>query len=399
MLRDATLPELNAEFGSPRAAAESHLTIACLADIQPEPLRWLWPGRFPLGKLSILSGDPGLGKSLVTLAIAAAVSRGSPWPCREGTATLGDVVLISAEDDAADTIRPRLEAAGADLKRIHVLEGVDQSTDSGDTVHRPWNFGDVKALDRLLAAKPDCRLVVVDPISAYLAGTDSHKNADVRGLLAPLADMAAHHGVAVLAVSHLNKSAGPAMYRTTGSLAFVAAARAAFAVAKDKDDLGRRLVLPIKCNLSPDSSGLAYRIGQSSNGAPVVEWETRPVTITADEALAVMNDDVEDRSQTDEAVDWLRALLGDGPQKAGEVQREARQAGISDKALRRARERLKIRPSKSGFSGAWTWALPEDAQPAQGAHTPDVGIFETEGILGARNGCTAEEYRHIKEGE
>ncbi|HKT32837.1 MAG TPA: AAA family ATPase [Gammaproteobacteria bacterium] len=399
MLRDATLPELNAEFGPPRGASEATATIACLADIQSEPLRWLWPGRFPLGKLSILSGDPGLGKSLVTLAIAAAVSRGAPWPCHEGTATLGDVVLISAEDDAADTIRPRLEAAGADLKRVHVLEGVDQFTDSGDTVRRPWNFGDVKALDRLLAAKPDCRLVVVDPISAYLAGTDSHKNSDVRALLAPLADLAARHGVALLAVSHLNKSAGPAMYRTTGSLAFVAAARAAFAVAKDKDDLGRRLVLPIKCNLSPDSSGLAYRIGQSSNGAPVVEWETSPVTITADEALAVMNEHVEDRSQTDEAVDWLRVLLADGPRKAGEVQREARQAGISDKALRRARERLKVRPSKSGFSGAWTWTLPEDAQLAQGAHAPDVGIFEGEGILGAGTGCTADEYRHIKERE
>lgn len=399
MLRDATLPELNAEFETLSGGSESSATVACLEDIQSEPLRWLWTGRFPLGKLSIVSGDPGLGKSLVTLAIAAAVSRGAPWPCHEGSAALGDVVLISAEDDAADTIRPRLEAAGADLKRIHVLEGMNQPTDSGDTVRRPWNFGDVKALDCLLADKPDCRLVIVDPISAYLAGTDSHKNADVRALLAPLADLAARRGVALLAVSHLNKSAGPAMYRTTGSLAFVAAARAAFAVAKDKDAPSRRLVLPIKCNLSPDSSGLAYRIGESSNGAPVVEWEASPVTITADQALAAMNEDAEDRSQTDEAVDWLRALLDDGPQKAGEVQREARQAGISDKALRRARERLKVRPSKSCFSGAWTWALPEDAQPAQGAHSPDVGTFDGEGILGAGKGCTADEYRQIKEGE
>ncbi len=382
MLRDATLAELNAEFGPPPGSTESRAAITCLDAIRPEPLRWLWPGRFPLGKLSILSGDPGLGKSLVTLALAAAVSRGAPWPCREGNAPLGAVVLISAEDDAADTIRPRLEAAGADLKRIHVLEGVDQPTESGGILRRSWHFGELAALDSLLTDKPDCRLVIVDPISAYLAGTDSHKNADVRALLAPLVNLAAEHGMALLAVSHLNKSAGPAMYRTTGSLAFVAAARAAYAVARDKENPARRLVLPLKCNLSTDSTGLAYRISLGDNGAPVIQWEPEPVTVSADEALAVMREDEGERGERQEAADWLTDFLANGPKSAKEIQAAAREYGLAWRTVRRAQTALGIRPAKTRFDGGWEWALPSKmATTPQDVHQKDVDTFGQVGHL------------------
>ncbi len=345
----------------------------CIAGIPAETLRWLWPARVPLGKITILSGDPGLGKSLVTLAIAAAVSRGAAWPCHEGTAPQGDVVLVSAEDDPADTIRPRLEAAGADLQRVHVLDGIEYIDDDGMPQRRPWSFTDVAVLETRLRALPDCSLLIVDPLSAYLGGTDSHVNADVRALLAPLAEMAARCGVAVLCVSHLNKGSGPAIYRTTGSLAFVAAARSVFAVAKDKNHANRRLVLPIKCNLAKDSTGLAYTIAEI-NGAPVIAWESAPVTISAEEALAT--EDNESRSQTDEAVDWLRQELATGPAKAGDVQKQSRLAGISEKSLRCARERLAIHPRKSEFSGGWTWELPEDAQDA---NITGEGIFVPHG--------------------
>lgn len=401
MLRDATLEELNAEYGPLPGTLESKAAVTCLADIHPEPLRWLWPGRIPLGKLTILSGDPGLGKSLVTLAIAAAVSRGSSWPCREGDASLGDVVLVSAEDDAADTIRPRLEGAEADLRRIHILDAVEDTDESGKQQRRPWNLNEVVALSEKLVALPDCKLVIVDPLSAYLAGTDSHKNADVRALLAPLADMARQRHVAVLCVSHLNKSNGPAMYRTTGSLAFVAAARAVYAVAKDQNDASRRLVVPVKCNLARESTGLAYRIAIGSGGAPIIQWEVEPVTVSADDVLA--SEDTESRSQTDEAMDWLRQELCVGPTKASDVQKQARLAGISEKSLRRARERLNIRPHKSEFSGGWTWALPEDAledaQHPQDAQPLNVGIFEDKDFLGTQRGCTAEQYRRAKDGQ
>lgn len=363
---------------------EARVQTRCIAEVKSEPLSWLWLGRFPLGKLSILSGDPGQGKSLVTLAIAAAVSRGAPWPCSEGKAPQGDVLLISAEDDAADTIRPRLEAAEADLSRIHILEWFEQVSENGELVRRPWSFTDVDALDARLALLPGCKIVIVDPLSAYLAGTDSHKNADVRSLLAPLSDMAARRKVAVLCVSHLNKSAGPAMYRTTGSLAFVAAARAAYAVARDQDNPARRLVLPIKCNLSPDSTGLAYRIGVAQNGSPVIEWESQPVTASADDVLAMMREDPSERGEREEAIAWLEQFLADGPRSANEVKAEARAAGLSWSTVRRAQDVLGIRPSKTQFRGSWEWALPtkvlteaEDAQPQ------DMGNFGNIEHLGA----------------
>jgi putative DNA primase/helicase len=146
----------------------------------------------------------------------------------------------------------------------------------------------IALLEEVLAAHPACKLVNIDPISAYLDGTDSHTNAAVRGLLAPLAELAAKFKVAIVAVSHLNKGGGQtsAMYRITASLAFVAAARAVYAVIKDKDDEGRRLMLPVKNNLSADRTGLAYRIGTATNGAPRIKWEREPVTVSADEAMA-----------------------------------------------------------------------------------------------------------------
>jgi hypothetical protein len=357
--------------------------MVCLADVTPEPINWLWPGRIACGKVSMVAGDPGLGKSLVTLDIAARVTQGKRWPVDNTPCPVGDVVLLSAEDDAADTIRPRLDAVGANVRRVHLLQAVYAVSDDGNITMRSFSLRrDLNALDKVLTDKPDCALVIVDPISAYLDGTDSHNNADVRALLAPLGEIAARHKVAVVCVAHLNKGGQQnAMYRVTGSLAFVAAARSVLAVTKDQADPARRLVLPVKNNLGADTLGLAYRI-HPVNGLPVVEWEPEPVSVSIEEALAP-TDTNEERSVTDEAVDWLRGLLGDGPMKASDVQKEARQAGISDKALRRARKRLGIKPKKRQFSGGWEWALlgNEDAQGAQDAHTTRQGIFEGEGYL------------------
>lgn len=357
--------------------------MRCLADVNPEPINWLWPVRIARGKVSMVAGDPGLGKSLVTLDIAARVTQGKRWPVDNIPCPIGDVVLLSAEDDAADTIRPRLDAVGADVRRVHLLQAVSAASYDGDLTTRSFSLRrDLNVLDKVLAERPDCALVIVDPVSAYLDGTDSHNNADVRALLAPLGELAARHKVAVVCVAHLNKGGQQsAMYRVTGSLAFVAAARSVLAVTKDKGDPARRLVLPVKNNLGADSLGLAYRI-KSVNGLPVVDWEPDPVTVSVDEALGSA-DTNEERSATDEAVDWLRDLLRVGPMKASDVQKEARQAGIGDKPLRRARERLGIKPKKREFAGGWEWALPsiEVAQDAQDAYPTKQGIFGGGGHL------------------
>jgi len=364
-----------------------------LADVRPEPVRWLWPERIALGKLTLLAGDPGLGKSFITLDMAARVSTGNLWP--DGTDAGNDpagVVLLTAEDDLADTVRPRLDAAGADVTRIRALKAVKHfDFKGGGERQHPFNLSeDLDTLEQAIRDVADCRFVVIDPISAYLGRTDSHKNSEIRGLLAPLAELAARHGVALVAITHLRKGQGPAMYRPMGSLGFVAAARAAYVVTKDKDDPTgqRRLILPMKNNLGNDRTGLAYRLDDSfsANGQPVVKWEADAVEISADEALRPDNGrDEGDTSALDEARNWLRNALAGGPCPAKDVLAEARADGIAKRTLDRAKKDLGVVASKEGFGAGWTWRLPDAegplAQERQGPHREDLATFGHVGNL------------------
>jgi len=283
--------------------------------------------------------------------------------------TPGGVVLLSAEDGIADTIRPRLDAAGADVNRIVALEAI-RSVDNGRESARTFDLScDLAGLEAAIRSVEGCRLVVIDPVTAYLGGVDSHKNAEIRGLLAPLGAIAERHRVAVVAVTHLNKSNnGPAIYRAMGSLAFAAAARAAWAVSKDKDDPRRRLLLPIKNNIAPDTGGLAYRIeALGVDDCPVVVWEPDPVNVSADDALAGDREEGGGRSERDDAADWLRDLLAQGPRPARDVERDARDAGYSIATVRRAKAAIGVVSRKPAFGGSWEWTLPT---PAQGAHPP-----------------------------
>lgn len=377
---------------APAGDPEGHIAYRCVSDIQAKPIRWLWQGRIARGKVSMLAGNPGLGKSQVTVSMAAVVSTGGTWPVDRTPCERGRVIFLSAEDDPADTIRPRLEASGADLSRVFILDAVVEGYRSdGGKVVRAFNLAkDMERLGALLAEIGDVALIVIDPITAYLGEADSHKNAEIRALLSPLSDLASKHGTAMVCVSHLNKSGGgEALLRVTGSMAFVAAARAAFIVAKDKENETRRLFLPLKNNIGNDQTGLAFAVqpAQVTSPAGLIEtsrvlWELEAVTVTADEVMTQQGDP-EERSATDEAGDWLRDLLAAGSMKASEVQKEARQAGISDKALRRARERMGIKPHKSGFSGGWWWGINgrEDAQDAQDAQSQTLGTFVDKGHL------------------
>lgn len=361
-----------------------------LADVQPESVRWLWSGRIPLGKVSVLCGDPSLGKSMVSLDLAARVSRGVPWPDRRDEPNpAGGVVIVSAEDDVSDTIRPRLDAAGADVSRIVALQGIRYTDDEGASGQRSFNLSDLPALEDAIRAVPECRLLVIDPVSAFMAGVDSHKNADVRGVLAPLAELAARFKVAVVCVTHLSKAPGrPAMYRATGSLAFVAAARAAWLFVADKGQPGRRLMLGVKNNLAAECTGLAYRIesGGGRFGAPVIAWDPAPVTTSADEALTAAEASQLRPAKRDEAMEWLRELLASGAMPSEAVKREGLAAGYSWPTVRRAKDALRIVPKRSGFGrgASWFWELPsggavahEDAQPPKGEGcAPSAGAIE-----------------------
>jgi hypothetical protein len=312
----------------------------------------------------MLTGHPGLGKSLVTIAWAAIVSTGGRWPVEGGRAECGSVLIMSAEDDAADTIRPRLEAAGADLDRCHIIGMVREGSDGDPQRQRGFSLvNDLPLLDKALSDTSDCALVIIDPIAAYLGTTDSHKNAEVRAVLAMLAQLAGKHNVAIVVVSHLRKSfTGDAILQVSGSLAFVAAARAVFVITADKDDETRRLLLPLKNNIGNDRTGYAYQIDAVSRPGEIetcrIAWEPESVTVTADEALAPR--DGESRvKKVEAAAGWLRVLLADCPVPQTEVEALAEAAGHSWGTLRRAADEIGVIKAKRSFGGPSLWSLGE----------------------------------------
>jgi putative DNA primase/helicase len=350
-------------IGAQLAAEESEteVKVVTLSKVEAQPLRPLWPGKLWRGKLALMAGDPGLGKSLSTLDIAARITRGTTWPASVDRAPLGDVVILSAEDDAADTLRPRLEACGADLDRVHViLEVLEPDIKTGRRRRKSFRLGPHLEQLEKICTKHHPVLLIIDPITAYMsADTDSHATADVRSDLAPLAELAQRQGMAVLMVSHLNKATTmQALYRVTGSVAFVAAARSAFGVVKDPDDKERRYFLPLKINLAKDSGGLAYRIS-ANGGAPRIDWEPQPVDVDIDEVTAsVTPRERAKRAAEDVVTVWLRDQLSKEPVAARDIWTRAETVGHPERKVRAAIRNLGVVSEPAGYGLAWHYSLP-----------------------------------------
>jgi RecA-family ATPase len=257
-------------------------TVVCLADVRPERVEWLWASRIPLGKVTVLDGDPGLGKSTITLDLGARVSTGRPMPGETAALPPAGVVLLSAEDGLADTIRPRLDAAGADVSRIVALTAV--SGEDGDRL--PTLPQDLDRLEDTIQ-EHDAALVVVDVLMAYLSGdVNAHRDQDVRSVLARLAAMADRTRAAVIVLRHLNKATGgPAIYRGGGSIGISGAARSALVVGRDPDDESRLVLAVVKSNLAATAPSLAYRIVDRS-GVAAIDWEGAS-DLTASQLLVI----------------------------------------------------------------------------------------------------------------
>jgi hypothetical protein len=328
-----------------------------LSAVKPETVSWLWPGRIPYGKLTILDGDPGLGKSVLTLTLAALVTRGWSMPFEDREPGVdrdpAGVVLLSAEDGLDDTIRPRLDAAGADVERVLALDRIPEGAAFRLPV-LPQDAIFIKEAVRRVEAK----LVIIDPLTAFLGGdTNTHRDQDVRRALYPLYLLAQQTGAAFVVVRHLNKAAGTnPLYRGGGSIGIIGAARSGLLVAKDPDNPDRRILASTKCNLAKLPPSLAFDLSQAENGALRIGWIGESVH-TAESLLAAPRDD-EDKSAVQEAVEVLRAILENGPVPCEQVKKDARKAGVFNRTLYRAKDLLQVKSKRLDFGGPWRWYLP-----------------------------------------
>jgi hypothetical protein len=336
---EAPPPEPKPAEGAKPAGKPAQTLAIRMADIEPEPVEWLWHPYIPFGKLTSVEGDPGVGKSWLTMALAAQLSRGAKLPGAGRTAAPGTVLLLTAEDGAGDTIRPRLDALGADVSRVHAITEPLAFTSQGTTK--------LKAeISRLGAV-----LVIIDPIVAYLPDrTDMNSASAVRPVLARLARLAEETGAAIVFVRHLSKSAkDKPMYRGLGSIDFTAACRSVLMVGADPNDASKRVVAHAKSNLAQMGPSQAYSIKGGR-----FAWAGRS-SLSAED-LGGPPPDADQRSAREEAQEFLLQTLAEGPKPALDVFADADKLRISRATLRRAKRDLGVAADKT--PNHWEWSLP-----------------------------------------
>jgi hypothetical protein len=332
--------------------------------VTAEAVRWLWPQWLALGKLHLLAGSPGTGKTTIAVSLSAAVASGAAWP-DGGTCEPGDVLIWSGEDGIADTLLPRFLAAGGDPKLLHFAGSV---ADQGKA--RPFDPAtDIPKLIVAARALPALRLVILDPVVAAVSG-DSHKNSETRRGLQPVVDMAQELNVVVLGITHLSKgsSGRDPVERVAGSLAFGAVARIVLATVKPADPEAPRRLVRAKSNLGVDHGGFEYTL----YGAPVpghdfhaqrVEWG-QTLEGTARELMSIEQPD-DQVGDEDSAKAFLQEILNVGPVAAKEVMAAASAHGWSKATLHRARTALGVKTAKDGMKGGWVWQLPPEPEDSR----------------------------------
>jgi len=340
-----------------------------LSEVQAETVEWLWERRIPLGKITVLDGDPDNGKSVLTTDLAARVTTGRPMPYGFGkTFPQAGVVILSAEDGVGDTIRPRFDAAGGDPSRVVILGNDD-----------PFGIPeDLPELERAIK-QVGAKLVIVDPIMAFLGeNINSNSDKDVRSALKPLKQLAERTGAAVVIVRHLNKTpGGNVLYRGGGSVGIIGAARSGLVVGPQPTDEGLRVLASQKHNLSMPPESLAYQVTSAPHNphAAVIVYKG----VTKMNAKDILKPQVEEqeRSAMEEAKDFLREILAAGEKPAADVKSEAESVGVAWGTLKRAKVALGVNPVKRG--AVWYWFLPPDdgadggfagSSPASGSCDP-----------------------------
>lgn len=344
-----------------RADAVPGVALLRASEIRLKPIKWLWSGWVAGGKLAILAGAPGTGKTTLALSLASTLTNAGQWPDGTPCKAVGSVLIWSGEDGEDDTLAVRLEAAGADMTRVYFVQGRYDA--DGDFEHFD-PAAPTQTLIEALASIGDVAMVIIDPIVSSVAG-DSHKSNQVRRSLQPLIDIAAESGCAILGITHFSKSTAGRnpLERVTGSIAFGALARVVMVTAGTKE---RRVVARAKSNIGPDSGGLVYSMEITKVSTDDGDTETNRVKWIGGvdgDALAILNkfETGESPQQHDEVAEFVKAQLANGPVPADDMYRKGQVGGITEKQLRAALKRAGGKHQKVGVPGEkqyWEWRLP-----------------------------------------
>jgi hypothetical protein len=327
-----------------------------LGQIDAEPVQWLSPGRLAAGKITVLDGDPSLGKSTLLCEWAARITRGEALPGAQ-PGPPRDVIILSAEDDLHDTIRPRIDAARGDPSRITSLLAVPDGSPFG----RPFVIPGHTLILEGLVAHSNAALVIVDPLMAYLQpGHNANSDQAMRRALVALKLLGERTGVAIVVVRHLNKSsAANPLYRGGGSIGIIGAARCGLLLAQDPEHPQRRILAATKGNLGRPPAALAFHLEPvPGHGVARVVWDGE-TPWTAESLLRATAEGEEERSALGEARAWLRQVLADGPRPAKELVAEARAIGIAVNTYHAARKvEGVIARKEQTANGRWILTLP-----------------------------------------
>ena len=340
--------------------------VVSFDEIEETEVEWLLQDVIPLGMVTTLVGDPGQGKSFLTCWMASCVTCDDTILFRNKPVPKGTVLVCNSEDDAGKTIKLRLRQNGANMKKVKTIPYVlmaGRDSDKKEVLYEmPITLDNLADFEAALDQIPDCQLLIVDPVTAFWGDTNDQKNAEVRVVLAQLKKLAEKRNIAIVLVSHLNKSVGAdAISRITGSGGLPAASRTTWLVS-EKDDL--RTVSCVKSNISENRKGFTFRIISGEIQIDSYESDEDANEILQAEYEASQGKRGRNPEQSDEAVEWLEGFLKDGRKlvgnkispEEGTIRYESEQAGHSWRTVERAKKKLYATAKKE--DGKWGWSLP-----------------------------------------
>ncbi len=343
-----TISEINAASNIVQLNSPVTIVIQKISEVKERKIDWLWKDRIAYGKITLFAGEPGVGKSQLLLYIASIISKGNKFHFENSYSKQSKVLLISGEDNAEDTIKPRLMALNGNINNIDYVKGIKKIDKKGNEYYDVICLVDHLAELEEEIIKNNYRLLIIDPITLYLGSIDENKNKEIRSALAMISALAERHNLAIVLNSHFSKPSGNtqrgAIYRVMGSIGFAAAARIVIAIAKDPEDPSRRLFVPIKNNLSQDHEGLVYKIKsiclRDGIETSTVEWLDEKISQSANE---ILNPPVKiEAPKLEEAKAFLNDVLKCGSVSVSEIRSKAEQLGISADRLYKAKNELKI---------------------------------------------------------